>query len=198
MYSLQTSVVMGDNEFHITNDGDFRMILDCFSAINDEELSEDFRVLASLIIFYEDINSIEDIAELDKETATQLTLEMFRFFNGGKDESEGAVTSQPTINWEQDEQIICAAVNNVAHTEIRSLGYLHWWTFLGYYMSVGESVLSTVVSIRNKMNKGKSLDKWEKEFKNENPKYFKWKPIDIEVERFEKELRELWNQGGEK
>ena len=115
-YSLPTSVFVGNTEYTITNDGDFRMVLDCFSAINDEEMSEDFRVLASLLIFYDDLNSIEDVGVLSQEDAKTLVEEMFKFFNGGKEESEGAVTSQPVINWETDEQIICAGINNVAKT----------------------------------------------------------------------------------
>ena len=52
MYELPTSVCVNDKEFQIRNNGDFRMVLDCFNALGDEELGEDYRFLASLIIFY--------------------------------------------------------------------------------------------------------------------------------------------------
>ena len=54
MYDLPTTITLDDKDYAITNNGDFRMVLDCFSALEDLELSEDLRVLASLIIFYED------------------------------------------------------------------------------------------------------------------------------------------------
>ena len=40
MYSLPTTVKVKDREFHIRDKGDYRMVLDCFSALQDEELSE--------------------------------------------------------------------------------------------------------------------------------------------------------------
>ena len=61
-------------------------------------------------------------------------------------------------------------------------------------MSVGQSVLSTVVSIRDKVYRGKKLDKWEKDFKKENPQFFVRKQTTIERE-FEEGLRNLWNGG---
>ena len=54
--------------------------------------------------------------------------------------------------------------------------------------------MSTVVSIRDKVYRGKKLDKWEQDFKKENPQFFVRKQPTIERE-FEKELRNLWNGG---
>ena len=196
MYSLQTSVVVGGNEFHITNDGDFRMVLDCFSALADEELSEDLRVLASLLIFYNEFNSPEDVYNY-KDILEDLVKEMYKFFNCGKTGSPGAETQSSLIDWDADSTIISAAINNVAKTEIRAIPNLHWWTFMGYYMSIGESILSTVVGIRNKIVKHKKLEKWEQEFKKDNPSYFNWKSSTVDDREAEKVIRELWNQGGE-
>ena len=193
MYELPTSIQIEDRQYQITNNGDYRVILDCFSALSDSELSEDEQVLASLLIFYNDFSDLEDINKDDME---QLAKEMFKFFNCGQEEAMGADTGKSVINWEKDSNIVTAAVNNVAHTEIRSLPYLHWWTFMGYYMSVGESVLSTVVGIRNKLNKGKELEKWEKEFKQENPQYFNWKTKSKEELEMDEYVRNLWNNGG--
>lgn len=196
MYSLQTSVVIRNKCFHITNNGDFRMVLDCFKALGDEEMSEDLRVLACLLIFYNEFNSYQDLMD-HQEYLGDLVSEMYKFFNCGQDKSPGATTERPLIDWEGDENIICAAINNVANMEIRAVPELHWWTFLGYYMSVGESVLSTVVSIRNKIVKHKKLEKWEQEFKRDNPDYFVWKSSTVQDREVESLIRELWNQGGE-
>lgn len=193
MYELPTSVRVNDKEFHIRNNGDFRMVLDCFNALGDEELGEDYRVLASLIIFYNELNSLED-CEKYLDYLEELTVKMYWFFNCGQKESPGAQTSKILVDWDGDSQIICAAVNNVANVEIRALPYLHWWTFMGYYLSIGESVLATVVSIRNKIVTHQKLEKWEKEFKRDNPEYFIWRSSSVDDREAEKLIKELWNK----
>lgn len=193
MYSLPTSIKLGDKEFGIRERGDFRLILDCFEVLQDAELSEKERFIACLIIFYEDINSLADIDKLpDIEEAIK---KMNQFFNCNEPEAFGAKTNFKAIDWKQDSQIICAAVNNVARTEIRALPYLHWWTFMGYYIAVGESVLSTVVSIRSKTAKGKKLEKWEREFKKDNPQYFLIDSRTLAQKEATEEILELWNKG---
>ena len=194
MYRLPTKVTVDDLEFNIRERGDFRMVLDCFNALQDEELSEDYRVLASLLIFYNELNDFEDLQRYEPQLSS-LTKEMFRFINGGEDNSPGAERDVTLVDWEQDAQIVCAAINNVANQEIRSVDYLHWWTFLGYYMSIGQSVLSTVVSIRDKIAHHKKLDDWEKEFKRNNPKYFVWRQTAKEQD-LNNLVRDIWNKGG--
>ena len=194
MYSLPTKVKADDLEFNIRDRGDFRMVLDCFKALQDEELSEDYRVLASLLIFYNEFNDIEDLREFEPQLQV-LVNEMFKFINGGEDNSPGAERDVTLVDWEQDSPLVCAAINNVAHTEIRSVEYLHWWTFLGYYMSIGQSVLSTVVGIRDKIAHRKKLEDWEKKFKNDNPKYFVWRQTAQEQD-LNNLVRDIWNKGG--
>ena len=193
MYELPTSITIEDRQYQITNDGDYRVVLDCFSALSDNELSEDEQVLASLLIFYNEFTDLDDLP--DSDTVAKLTTEMCKFFNCGQEEI-GASTSQQVINWESDSMIITAAINNVAHTEIRSVPYCHWWTFMGYYLSIGESVLSTVVGIREKLNRGKELEKWEREFKANNPQYFNWKKKSKEQLDLDEYVKNLWNNGG--
>ena len=78
MYSIPTSIFIDDVEYRIRNDGDFRVILDCFQALGDIELTAKERLLAGLIIFYSDFNDINDI---DYDHIEQLTSEMYKFFN---------------------------------------------------------------------------------------------------------------------
>lgn len=194
MFSLQTEITINNQVFHIRNKGDYRVVLDCFNALNDDEMSEDYRVLASLFIFYEELNDFSDI-EKYTDILENLYKEMTKFFNCGDDKSPGRTTNTPLIDWEQDSQIICSAINNVAKTEIRALEHLHWWTFMGYYLSVGESVLSTVVSIRDKVHKGKKLDKWEQDFKASNPDYFTWRKDRVEEEKLLSAILGTYNGG---
>lgn len=191
MYELPTRIAINDQEYKITNNGDYRMVIDCFFALNDVQLNQEYRIYTCLIIFYEDINSIEDIATKfgdDLQTAIE---KMFDFFSCG---NSGHKTHHKLLDWEQDEQLICSAVNNVAKTEIRALEYLHWYTFMGYYCSIGESTFSTIVSIRDKLMRGKKLEKYEREFKDNNPEYFIWNNKTTEQLELEKELLSNWNK----
>ena len=72
------------------------------------------------------------------------------------------------MDWEQDAGIIIPAVNAVAGQDIRLDPDIHWWTFFGWYMSIGDGLFATVLRIRGKKAKGKPLDKWEEEFYREN------------------------------
>lgn len=191
MYELPTSIFLNDSEFTIRNKGDFRMVLDCFTAIQDISLSQQERTLAALIIFFDGMNDIEDLEQLGdlKEAVHQMTI----FFNCGQEESPGYRSNYKLIDWSKDEILVTSAINKVAGKEIRLEPYVHWWTFMGYYMAVGESSLSTVVSIRNKIAKGKKLEKYETEFRRTNPQYFNWDMRSVEDREMEAQIRDMWN-----
>ena len=61
MYEIPTSININDRQFNIRKKGDYRMVLDCFNALCDIELTKQERILSALIIYYEDCNSLEDI-----------------------------------------------------------------------------------------------------------------------------------------
>lgn len=195
MYELPTTVTVNNQLFHIRRDGDFRMILDCFSAMQDSELSKDYRIMTALMIFYADIEALSDIKKYTN-CLEALCKEMFKFINCGQEGAPGAERDVSVINWNDDSQLVCAAINNVANQEVRILSYLHWWTFMGYYMSVGQSVLSTVVGIRDKLAHHKKLEQWEKDFRKENPQYFTRKQS-AEEQEWTNQLQNLWNKGGD-
>lgn len=192
MYEIPTSIEMDGRQFQIRNNGDYRVILDCFQALEDAELQPMERILASLLIFYEDFNTIEDIYDIDLEKAVS---EMYNFFNCGSDDF-GTQSKRKLIDWEGDSQLICSAINKVANTEVRSVPYLHWWTFMGYYTAIGDSPISTIIHIRDKLVNGKKLEKYESEFKRKNPQYFTWKSKRVEEDEADRLVRELWNNGG--
>ena len=62
-------------------------------------------------------------------------------------------------------------------------------------MAIGESVLATVVSIRNKILKGEKMDKWEQKFRQENAHYFNWNSKSIEDQELDALMYELWDNG---
>jgi len=193
MYSLQTSVEVNQASFAIRNKGDFRMVLDCFEALNDTELTPVERMYSALIIFYEDLNSLEDIFEY-KDYLTELENSMMTFFNGGDSDVQSNTHNYKLIDWDKDSNLICSAINNVAKQEIRALDYLHWWTFLGYYISIGECLLSTVVSIRYKIAKNEKLEKHEKKFRQDNPEYFNIDLRTSEQKEADDYVKGLWGE----
>lgn len=193
MYKIPTTVVINDTEYGIRNNGDYRVILDCFSALQDVDLTEQERVFASLIIFYQDLNNLEDV--FIQTNLVERVSEMYKFFNCGDTDTIGTKVPYKLIDWEQDSQLISSAINAVANTEIRSVPYIHWWTFMGYFSAIGKSLLSNVITIREKLLKGKKLEKYEREFRRDNPKYFVWNSKSVDDAEADKLLQELWNNG---
>lgn len=193
MYEIPTSIKIDDTEFQIRNNGDYRMVLDCFNALQDSELSKQERLFAGLIIFYKDINNVDDLSKFPD--ISEAVSKMYEFFNCGQVQNIGNQTKHRLIDWEQDSQLICSAVNKVANKEIRAEPYVHWWTFVGYYSAIGESLFSTIVRIRSKSLKGENLEKYERKFKRENPEYFVWNTNPVQDEEAEALFNELWNRG---
>lgn len=193
MYQIPTELLVGEQSFTIRNRGDFRMVLDCFLTLEDAELTKEERIIACLIIFYEEFQTPEDVLEF--ENLDDAVTKMYWFFNCGQEHSPGMNTPYKLIDWDHDSQMICSAINNVANTEIRLEPYIHWWTFMGYYMAVGESTLSTVVGIRNKLAKGKTLEKHEQQFRKDNPQYFTWNARTVQQQDADEIVKQLWNSG---
>ena len=194
MYELPTTITINEQVYIIRNNGDYRMILDCFSALTDVELSQTERIVTSLIIFYEDFNEVEDVLGCSEELFNSLVERMFNFFNCGQDDSVATKTNFKAIDWENDSQLIASGINSVAKTEIRSIEYCHWWTFMGYFCAIGESVLATVVSIRSKIAKGEKLEKYEQKYRRDNPQYFIWDARTLQQKEEDELLNELWNK----
>jgi hypothetical protein len=65
---------------------------------------------------------------------------------------------------------------------------------MGYFSAIGESPLSTVVGIRSKIAKGKKLEKYEQEFRHDNPQYFVWDSRTLQQREEDALLNELWNK----
>lgn len=190
-WELPTSLEVGRKEYDIRTD--YRVILDILAAMNDPEIfepemTEDEKnieqAMTMLQILYIDFDSIpaKDYQEaIEKAVA---------FIDCG---IKGDNKPKPrTMDWEQDAPIIAPEVSKVAGRDIR-IGETHWWEFFGYYLGIGEGVFSSIVSIREKRRKGKKLEKWEKEFYQNNKSLIDLKSKKIERSEEEKEeLRRLF------
>lgn len=162
---------------------DYTAILDIISAMNDPELEDKEKVYVCLFIFYVDFDELEqdDYEEAFKQA--QL------FMDNGM--SSGKTQNVRMVDFEQDERILFPAINRVAGKEIRNEEEIHWWTFLGWFMEIGECTYSNVLNIRNKRAKGKKLEKWEAEFYKDNKKMCDIQP---RLTQAEKEAEERLNK----
>jgi hypothetical protein len=138
---------------------DFRACLLIMRMFSDDDMSPENKFATMLELFY--IKQPDD-----KIKAVESALSFLDYNSGsGEPDSSNAPPPLRLMDWEQDEQLYFAAIAKVAGRDIRMEKYVHWWTFLGYYMSIdGESVFSTVLTIREKLKIGKKLSKEEQEY----------------------------------
>lgn len=152
-YQLPTEVNVGGVEHAIRSD--YRVALDIIYMLSDDELTREEKAAAALEMFYEE--QPDDISAALEEC--------FKFLDMGSSKKKGA----RLLDWERDFTYIVAPVNRVLGYEIRTCEYLHWWSFLGAYMEIGgDCLLAQVISLRDKITRGKRLDKYEREWLNKN------------------------------
>lgn len=190
-WELPTSLEVGGKEYAIRTD--YRVILDILAAMNDPEIFESGmtedekkieQTMTMLQILYIDFDSIPP---KDYQEAAEKAVDFIDCGIKGDDKPKPR-----TMDWEQDAPIIAPEVSKVAGRDIR-VGETHWWEFFGYYLGIGEGVFNTIVSIREKRRKGKKLEKWEKEFYQNNKSLIDLKSKKIERSEEEKEeLRRLF------
>ena len=159
-YDLPLAVTIDGKQFNIRERCDYRIVLKCINALNDNELSDEQKLQCALIIFYEDYDLIQDL-----QTAVN---EMFRIIS--YDDTGSSDQQRPALmDWEKDFKQIAPPISRILGYDVRMPGkYTHWWTFMGGYMEIGECTFATIVSIRAKKQKGKKLEKWEEDFYREN------------------------------
>ncbi len=137
---------------------DFRDILEIFSYFEDPDLPEELKWRIALGLFYKE--------EIPKAHWQEAMVFLADFLCGGNRETEKPAPK--LLDWEQDGGVIVSEVNKVAGQEIRAMPFVHWWTFLSWFHSIGEGQLSTLVGIRQKLKKGKKLDPHEAEYYRAN------------------------------
>lgn len=155
-YGLPTSLRIGGKDYAIETD--FRKIINVLTAFNDPDLDDETKSFVFFSAFFKE--------EIPRDCLKEAYEAGMDFIEAGI-KSDGKPAKR-MMDWEQDAPLIIPAVNKVAGMEIRALPYLHWWTFLSYYMEIGESQFSNVLQIREKKRKGKKLEKWEAAYYREN------------------------------
>lgn len=159
-WELPESLIIAGQEYEIRTD--FRDVLRILLAFHDPDMEEDEKVYVCLFILFVDF---EALPADDYEEAFQAAA---RFIDCGRDWQETPARAPRVMDWDQDKSILFPAINKAAGLEVRTVPYMHWWTFMGYYMEISEGVFSTILSLRQKRAKGKKLEKWEQEFWQQN------------------------------
>ena len=101
-------------------------------------------------------------AEMPQTCWPQATDFLARFLAAGR--REQARPGPPLMDWQQDAPLIAAGISRAAGQDVRTLPYLHWWSFLAWFDAIGEGSFATVVAIRDKLRRGKRLENWELDF----------------------------------
>lgn len=182
IYDLPTSVEINGATYKIQSD--YRAILDICVALNDPELSQQEKVIVILDIFYCDS---DEIPLGDYQEAVQ---KCFWFISCGNQEPEK--NSPNLVDWSKDFPFIVAPINRVIGKDVRSFEHLHWWTFVSYYLEIGNCFFAQIVRIRSLKAKGKPLDKVDREFYRENREL-----IDLKTQYTDDERKtlDLWTKG---
>ena len=140
---------------------DFRNIIKICIAFSDCELSQTEKLHIMLSLLYQD--SYEKFYNIEEAIKQAMW-----FIDWGK-EYDNKVVGPKIMDWEQDYNLIISAVNQKASViDVRELPFMHWWTFLGYFSDRGECQFSSITEIREKLAKGKKLEKWERDILHEN------------------------------
>lgn len=156
-YGLPKSLMVNGREEPIR--WEYMPVLNAIAALNDRDLEDYEKVTCCLLILYENFGYFkrEDYAPAFEAAIS--------FINNNADSE--TKDNIKLVDYEQDWNIMIPAINRVAGREVREEEDIHWWTFLGWFMEIGDCTFSTVLSIRNKRAKGKKLESWEKEFLEE-------------------------------
>lgn len=187
-WDFPTSLNVGGVDYEIRTD--YRVVLDLFAALSDPELTDLDEQMTSYMqsqvimqIMFPDCDNIPH--EHWQEALNKVS----EFIDMGITEDS---KNPKTMDWEQDAPILIPAINRVLNCEIRAQKYIHWWTFLGAYMEIGESLFSNVIHIRQKKATGKKLEKWEQDFYKENKSLIDFKQKDRRSSEEKEELRDYF------
>lgn len=183
MYGLPKTVSVCGTDYSIRYD--FRDILEIIGVLNDVELSDKERGFLTLLIFYPDLD------EMSQSHYEEAVKQCFWFINCG-DEPDESQDKPKLVDWEKDYPIIIAPINRIAGHDVRSDEYCHLWTFMGYYMEIGDCTFAQVVHIRAMQKKGRKLDKSDAEWYRENRNL-----VDIKTKLTSEEEALLRKWGGE-
>lgn len=182
---LPTTLEVNGTEYAIRTD--FRDILRIVAAFNDPDLTDKDKYYVLMATIYKDVRSIP---KSDSVAAYEAAVSFMECSSHRED-----APSPRVVNWEKDEQLLFPAINKVAGYEVRSVPYLHWWTFLGFFQGIDrEDTWGFILMLRQKKARGKKLEKYEKEFWTANRSMCEIDPLRTMAETTGNALSDLFNE----
>lgn len=154
-YRLPTTVTLDGAEYKIRTD--YRDVLTLFEALNDPELNDAEKAIVLVECFYEDEVPVDQYGAAIRAC--------FDFISAGEESDQ---KGPRLVDWEKDFPHIVAPINRVLGQEVRSLPYLHWWTFLSAFNEIGDCTFAQIVRVRDLLARGKKLDKTDREWLKKN------------------------------
>lgn len=155
LWQLPSRVRLGDKDYPFCTD--YRQILSLMGILEDPLLPEAVRWHMALLKFYS--------AVIPREQERPAMEYLCRFVAGGQ---EPGKAGEKLLDWQLDAPAIIADINALTGREIRQEKYLHWWTFLSFFHSIGQGQLGTLVQLRRKLRRGEKLEPWERQFYREH------------------------------
>ena len=162
LWVLPKEAVLGGESYpHKT---DYRQILKLTAVLSNEKRPAHLRWLTALHYFYE------------KEVPRHMEQEAMEYLSSFLSCGETGTPGPKLLDWQVDAPEIIADINAVAGREVRSMEYLHWWSFLSFFHGIKEGRLSALVTIRDKLRRGKKLEPHEQEFYIRNKSKVRLRP----------------------
>lgn len=178
---LPETLEVGGVEYEINCD--FRACLAILTAFGDNELANRDKAFVALDIIYgeENLAKITDYSEAYSKAVW--------FLNCGKDIAERTEENHqpPLVDWEQDEQLIFSGIAATVGRDIRMDAFCHYWSFVSYFLGMGECTFTAVKSIRYKLARHEKLEKWEQEYYRANREV-------VDIKRETEKREELFKQ----
>ena len=157
LWTLPETVHFADTDWRVYTD--FRDVLEILRWLDgsaDPALTDSERWYVALALFYRDFSLIPPVQYREACEA------MATFVQAGR--PDGGPCAPRLMDWQQDAPLIAAGIGRAAGQDVRTLPYLHWWSFLALFDAIGEGSFATVVAIRDKLRRGRRLENWELDF----------------------------------
>ena len=157
LWALPETVHFADTDWRVHTD--FRDVLEILRWLGgraDPELDAGGRWYVAMRLFY------PEFAAMPQEVWPRATEFLTEFLAAGH--RAAARPGPPLMDWQQDAPLIAAGISRAAGQDVRTLPYLHWWSFLALFDAIGEGSFATVVAIRDKLRRGKRLENWELDY----------------------------------
>lgn len=151
---LPKSVKICGTEYAIRSD--FRVIIDICKAIENPEWNKYEKTIAALVAFYPEIEN------MPTESYREALEKCMWFIRCGDEDAKKKPVK--LLDWGQDIKYIVAPINRIVGKDIREMEYMHWWTFMGYFLEIGDCFFAQIVNIRQKVSSGKKLTAEERKF----------------------------------